>query len=278
MGIPAIKLNLAPPATPWRLHHVAISWTVFAVGTAGLAIAILYTLLAYREADMAGRKAVAITEQARTAQKQQSEVLNDLREIKVDAELPRWRLAERILMERALPWSRITAELERSLVHNVRVKSIQRARGTDQTVQLKLRGESRSQASEAEFIESLQKNFAFAQVILEREAEIPNRRGSLEFDYNLQLNTEPPPYALLPKYGPARKPGQDIEPEPEPPKPETPPAQTQEARPATPQPTEQPVQPQPRPQRDTTVRPVRPARREPSQRQFSPGREGRRER
>ena len=46
-----------------------------------------------------------------------------LRSVDVAKELPRWRLAERIYTERSLPWSRLTAELERSLVQDVRIKS-----------------------------------------------------------------------------------------------------------------------------------------------------------
>lgn len=214
MGIPAIKLNLAPPPTLWRLYHSRIAWITFALGTIGLGISVMATLKAYREADAAGQRTVAITQQARTAQQQQAMILNELRDVDVDREMPRWRLAERILMERALPWSRITAELERSLVQDVRIKSIQRTRGTDQSVQLKLRGESRTLDAETHFIESLKDNLAFAQVILEREAELTNSRGALEFDYTLQLSTEPPEYELLPRYGPepgaARRVARDV--------------------------------------------------------------------
>jgi len=205
MGVPVIKLNLAPHPTLWRLRHGAIAWIVFAIGTIGLGFSALATMKAYQEADRAGQRTVAITDQARSAQRQQAKLLDELREINVGQEMPRWRLAERILMERALPWSRITAELERSLVQDVRLKSIQRTRGTDQSVQIKLIGEARSYVAEAHFIESLKENHAFSQVILNREAEITNSRGALEFDYTLMLNTEPPPYVLLPKYGPERK-------------------------------------------------------------------------
>ena len=202
MGIPVIKLNLAPPPTLWRLHHNLISWIVFAVGTMGLAISVLATIKAYQEADRAGQRTVAITEQARSAQHQQAMILNELREVNVEQELPRWRLAERILTEQAMPWSRITAELERALVQDVRIKSLQRIRSADQSVQLKVKGESRSIEAEADLVESLQKNFAFAHVILERVTEPNHLRGGLEFYYALDLNTEMPPYEALPLYGP----------------------------------------------------------------------------
>jgi len=236
---------------------------VLAAGTIGLGISLVATIGAYQEADRAGQRTVAITEQAKGAQKRQAKVMDELREIKVDQEMPRWRLAERILMERALPWSRITAELERSLVQDVRLKSIQRTRGTDQTVQIKLRGESKNHDAEAEFIVSLQKNLSFAQIVLDRESEMSNRRGALEFDYTLLLNTEPPPYEPLPKYGPERKPGwAESVPEPPPePKPEPAAPAPQQAQPPAqqtfplPQSLDEPVL------RDRT----RPARRSPSQ-------------
>jgi len=204
MGIPNIKLNLAPPPTMWRLHHAAISWAALAIGSIGLGFSVLATVKAYKEAEQAGLMTVSIAEQARMAQMQQNQILVELRDIQVDKEMPRWKLAERILLERALPWSRLTAELERSLVQDVRLKSILRTRGTDQSVQLKLRGDARTEAAETNFIESLQENLAFAHVFLERDSEVQNAKGMWEFDYTLQLSAAPPQYELLPKYGPVR--------------------------------------------------------------------------
>jgi len=206
MGIPTIKLNLAPPPTMWRLHHAAISWAVLIIGAIGLGFSVLATVKAYKEAEQAGQMTVSIAEQAKMAQMQQNQILLELRDIQVDKEMPRWKLAERILLERALPWSRLTAELERSLVQDVRLKSIQRTRGNDQSVQLKLRGDARSEAAETNFIVSLQENLAFAHVFLERDSEVQNSRGMWEFDYTLQLSATPPTYELLPKYGPVRTP------------------------------------------------------------------------
>jgi hypothetical protein len=238
---------------------------VLVIGTVGLGLAFVATTKAYQEADRAGQMTVAITDRAKEAQRQQAKVMDELRDIKVEQEMPRWRLAERILMERALPWSRITAELERSLVQDVRLKSIQRTKGTDQTVQIKLRGESKTPDAEAEFIVSLQNNLSFAQVVLDRESEMTGRRSSLEFDYTLLLNTEPPPYELLPKYGPERKPGW-VETPPEPP-PESKPEKKEPApQPQAPQPQQPAPQPQPRPQRPERTEPrerTRPLRRLP---------------
>jgi len=265
MGVPTIKLNLAPPPTLWRLRHALLSWIVLAIGTVGFGLAFVATVKAYQEADRAGQMTVAITDRAKEAQVQQAKVMDELRDIRVEQELPRWRLAERILTERALPWSRVTAELERSLVQDVRLKSVQRTKGTDQTVQLKLRGESKTAEAEAEFIVSLQKNLSFAHVILDREAEMTSRRSSLEFDYTLLLNTEPPAYQPLPKYGPERKPGW-VETPPEPP----PEPKQEKKEPEPPAPQQQPQRQTPQyqsPQYPEQRERPRPIRRAPA-RQF----------
>jgi hypothetical protein len=130
-------------------------------------------------------------------------VLAELRDIDVAKELPRWRLAERIFTERSLPWSRLTAELERNLAQDVRLKSVQRTRGSDLRVQLKLKGEAKSRAAESAFVEALQKNPFFEQVVLEREGE--RQGGGVDFDCTLAAVSLPPPYVPLPKYGPATK-------------------------------------------------------------------------
>ena len=68
-------------------------------------------------------------------------------------------------------------------------------------VQLKIKGEARSREAEADFVESLQKNPFFEQVILEREGE--RQGGGVDFDYTLAASSNPPPYRPLPKHRPA---------------------------------------------------------------------------
>ena len=142
------------------------------------------------------------TQGARDLVQAQRSIQERLQAVDVEKELPVWRLAERILGERAHPWSRLTAELERSLVQDVRLRSLQRARDAAQQVELRIRGEARSRAAEEAFVQSLQKNACFSQVVLEREAE--RQGGGVEFEYTLSLSAAPPAYAPLPKYG-ARK-------------------------------------------------------------------------
>jgi Tfp pilus assembly protein PilN len=205
MAVPVLKLNLAPPSNYWRTHHALLSWSALALGALVLAGSLASTWLSYRQAAQSSRRAGSIAAQTRTAAASQARILEELRSVDVARELPRWRLAERIFTERSLPWSRLTAELERSLVQDVRLRSIQRTRGNDQKVQLKLKGEARSRQAEAEFVESLQKNAFFEQVLLERESE--RQGGGVDFDYTLTASSTPPPYHPLPKYGPRPKPG-----------------------------------------------------------------------
>ncbi|MGA2079892.1 MAG: PilN domain-containing protein [Holophaga sp.] len=203
MAVSVLRLDLAPPTNFWRTHHVAIGWSALALGGLILAGSLGFTWMGYQAAAHSGKLAGNLNTRTRTAADAQARVLSELRGIDVAKELPRWRLAERIFTERSLPWSRLTAELERSLVQDVRLKSVQRNRGSDRKVQLKIKGEARSREAEAEFVQALEKNPFFEQVILEREGE--RQGGGVEFDYTLAASSNPPPYVPLPKYGPPPK-------------------------------------------------------------------------
>lgn len=200
MAVATLKLDLAPPSNYWRLNHVMLSWTALALGGLVLAGSLGLTWVAYQHAAQAGKLAGSLANKTRSTADAQTRVLAELRSIDVTRELPRWRLAERIYTERSLPWSRLTSELERSLVKDVRIKAIQRNRSADLKVQLKLSGEARTRDAEAAFMDSLQKNAFFEQVILEREGERPG--GGVDFNYTLAAASVPPPYRPLPK-GPA---------------------------------------------------------------------------
>lgn len=202
MAVPVIKLNLAPPTTLWRQNHHILGWASLLLGLLALFAAGSVSLLAYRDARLAGEKAILSTEEAREVVRKQMAIQDRLSSIDVEKELPVWRLAERILGERSLPWSRLTAELERSLVQDVRLKSIQRTRDSNQSVELKIRGEAKSRIAEESFVESLHKNPFFSQVVLEREAD--RQGGGVEFEYTLPVSPAPPPYEALPKFGPVR--------------------------------------------------------------------------
>jgi len=200
MSVLVLKLDLAPPSNPWRNNHVLLGWAALALGALVLAGSLALTWVAYRSAAISGRLAGSLANKTRSTAETQARILTELRSVDVTRELPRWRLAERIYTERSLPWSRLTSELERCMVKDMRVKSVQRNRSNDQRVQLKLKGEARSREAEAAFVEALQKNPFFDQVILEREGE--RQGGGVDFDYTLSVAANPPPYQPLPK-GPA---------------------------------------------------------------------------
>lgn len=205
MAVPSLKLDLAPPSTFWRLNHALLGWATLGAGVLVLASSIGLTVRAWSQASRAGKRAVLANVEKTRAEDAQNRVLDELRAIDVARELPRWKLAERIFTERSLPWSRLTAELERSLVQDVRLKSLQRSRGSDMKVQVKIKGEAQSRTAEAAFVQSLQKNTFFEQVILEREGE--RQGGGVEFECTLAAQSAPPPYAPLPKHGPPAKAG-----------------------------------------------------------------------
>jgi hypothetical protein len=202
MGVPSIKLNLVPEPSLWREQHLAFGWAAFALGAAVFLGVSGYTAWSYQRASQAGKAAVSADAQTRIAATQERQLLSQLQQIDVDQELPRWRLAERILSERAAPWSRLSAELEQSLVDGSRIKNMERTRGADQSVLLKVKAEARSREAESGFIENLRKDPVFTQVALEREAQQPG--GGWEFDLSLPVVPLPPPFVPT---GAGAKPG-----------------------------------------------------------------------
>jgi hypothetical protein len=204
MAIPVLKLNLAPEPSLWRQNHEAFGWGAVGLGALLLVGTSAYTGWKYLKAGQEARIVAQKLAEAQQVAKEQRQLVAVLQTVDVSTELPRWKLAERILSERSLPWSRLTAELERSLVQDVRVKSIQRTRGTDQTVQLALKGEARSRDAEVKFIERLQGNGVFTQVLLEREAE--RQGGGLDFELKLPATSTPKAYEPLPEPEASRSP------------------------------------------------------------------------
>lgn len=196
MPIPVLKLNLAPRPSLWRQKHLALGWAAIAVGSLGLVGALATWGLRAHQARKAGAQAILISRDAQAAARKQDKLVEQLKSVDVAKELPRWKLAERIFTERTLPWSRLTAELERSLVQDVRLKSIQKVRGSDQRVGLKLKGEGRTREAEENFVASLQKDDLFQQVILEREAE--RAGGGVDFEIYLPVVAVPSPYQPFP--------------------------------------------------------------------------------
>lgn len=194
MAVPVLHLNLAPRPSLWRQRHTLLGWLATGVGSLVLALAIGMTWRAYHQANRAGRDAVSLTEEARRAARQEQQLQASLQDMDASREQSRWKLAERILQERSLPWSRLTAELEQCMVPDMRLKGVQRARSNTQQVVLKLKGEARTRQAEAEFVEALRATPVFAQVVLERETE--RAGGGWDFEISLPAAAVPPPFRV----------------------------------------------------------------------------------
>ncbi|MBS1765854.1 MAG: hypothetical protein JST05_00410 [Acidobacteria bacterium] len=195
MAIQPIKLNLVPEPSLWRERHLPLGWAILGLGAAIFVGVATYTAWSYHRASVAGAAAIHADAQTRLAATREQQILSQLQQIDVDQELPRWHLAEQILSERAAPWSRLAAELEQCLVDGTRLKNVERARGQNQTLLLKVKAESRSRDAEAGFIENLRKDAVFTQVSLDRESQQPG--GGWEFDLTLPVAALPPPFVAL---------------------------------------------------------------------------------
>lgn len=202
MAVPILNLNLAPRPSLWRQRHVLLGWIALGTGCAILMGAIGFTWRAYHQANRAGRAAVSLTEETKRAARQEQQIQASLLEIDVAREGARWKLAERILQERSLPWSRLTTELEQCMAPDMRLVNLQRTRGSAQQVVMKLKGEARTRQAEAAFVDALRNTPVFAQVTMERESERVG--GGWDFEISLPTATVPPPFqAKTIKLGPA---------------------------------------------------------------------------
>ena len=191
MSLPRLELNLAPQPTLWRQRHLQLGWGILALGLTVLLLAAGLTAKAYWEARRAGHEAYMLNEEARKSAKREQQLLTQLAAFDVSKEMPRWRNAERILQERALPLSRLLSEVEQCMPDGVRIKGIQSTRGRDR-VQMKIKAEAKSREAEVAFIESLQRATVFTQVGLERESERPGT--GWDFELTLAATGTPAPF------------------------------------------------------------------------------------
>lgn len=205
MAVPVLQLNLAPRPSLWRQRHLALGWIGLGAGLLVLVGAIAFTWRAYHQASRAGRAAVSLTEETRRAARQEQQLQASLQDMDATREQSRWKLAERILQERSLPWSRLTVELEQCMVPDMRMKGIQRSRSNAQQVVMKVKGEARTRQAEAAFVEALRSTPVFAQVVLERESE--RTGGGWDFEISLPTAAVPPPFLVKAiKQGPVQPP------------------------------------------------------------------------
>ena len=192
MAVPALQLNLAPRPTLWRQRHRLLGWAALGFGAVFLLGSLGLTWRAYHQAGRAGRDAVSLTEETRRAARSEAQIQASLQGMDATREQARWKLAERILQERSLPWSRVTAELEQCMTPGMRLKALQRTRGNAQQVVMKLKGEAQTRESEAAFVDALRTAPVFSEVILEREAE--RQGGGWDFELSLPAAAVPPPF------------------------------------------------------------------------------------
>ena len=194
MAVPLLPLNLAPRPSLWRQQHHLLGWASLSLGTVFLLGTLGFTWRAYHQANRAGRDAVSLTEETRKAARLEQMIKTSLQDMDATREQARWKLAERILQERSLPWSRLTAELEQCMVPDMRLKALQRVRSSGQQVVMKIKGEARTREAEAAFVDALRGAPVFAQVVLEREAE--RAGGGWEFEISLPAAPIPPPFQV----------------------------------------------------------------------------------
>ncbi len=133
------------------------------------------------------------TEQIQLSLDRMKEIQKQLSSFDLDRETPRWKLAEKLLQEKTIPWSRLLYEIEVALPDGVRLRDIQKTRGVDQQVVLKFHGESTTEEGKVKFIQQLGSSPIFKELILERENQ--GSQGGWEFEMTLPVKNVIPPVA-----------------------------------------------------------------------------------
>ena len=187
MAVPAIKINLIMPKPIWRTHHILISWFTLVLGCLILVSVAILMFRLNAKASLFEKKIKNATSTFSDVDWMENQIGDtlELRELDVTKELPIWQLAERIYFERYVTWSRITEEIERSLVPGVRITSIRRSSFSGNAIKIEIVGEALSRMTEATFMGLLKKNRFFNQVIIEKESE--RQGGGVLFAYIINI-------------------------------------------------------------------------------------------
>jgi hypothetical protein len=174
VAIPIIKLNLVPQKNFWQTYHVFISWLVLVLGGLILVWSMVLTLRVFFFFFRSEKQLYKFSSRSTSPDVADVSSIAELKMLDVAKALPMWQLAERSYAERIATWSRITEELERSCVQNVRITSIVRnSFSSSKGIKVRIVGEALSRNAEVAFIESLKKNIFFEQILLENESERP---------------------------------------------------------------------------------------------------------
>lgn len=184
MAIPTIKLNLVPQKPFLQTYHLFIGWFALAIGVLTLVWSIMLTVKTYRKTIKYERQIGRLSSGSISADAIDAGNIADLQNLDIPKELPKWQLAERVGAERNAPWSRIIEEIE-CIVPNVHINSILRNSFSGKGIKIEVTGEASSRKAEVAFMESLEKNNFFKQIVLEKESE--SQEGGVLFAINITI-------------------------------------------------------------------------------------------
>lgn len=185
-----LNINLVPSRSWWKINGDRISKVVLITGLILFAVSatrILWSstqlLRGFAQSRQASKRSTELNIESK-------KIEDSLQSFNYGSEVPRWVEAEAFLRDRGLPWSRILGEIEQSMGDGIKIVNMQRSKGKDQQVLLKIKAESLSNASKQSFIEKMAGNALFVSILMDREEE--RMDGGWEFDLSLTLNSIAP--------------------------------------------------------------------------------------
>ncbi|MFM8234115.1 MAG: PilN domain-containing protein [Holophagaceae bacterium] len=180
-----IEINFLNPTVWWNPKRIKWGRYVWLSGVALVFLVSLVVLFLLIKIFYISYATSQNTQHIKESLSHMKQVQSQLSQFDLERETPKWKLAEKLLQEKSIPWSRLLYELEVALPDGVRLRNIQKTRGADQQVVLKFQGESTTEEGKVKFIQQLGSSSIFKELILERENQ--GSQGGWEFEMTLPV-------------------------------------------------------------------------------------------
>ncbi|HKW89537.1 MAG TPA: hypothetical protein VJN21_12355 [Candidatus Acidoferrales bacterium] len=155
------------------------------IGLLALAALVVLSFDTYRTwlSARATRDEIArLTSQVRTEQQQQDALRAEFNSKAVEQTMARSANLNGLIAERAFPWTKMFADLERILPPGVRVISISPGRDKDGNINVSLSMGAESDAAKLRFLESLEASQAFSDILVKSESRPTQARSVASSD------------------------------------------------------------------------------------------------
>lgn len=176
------RFNLATSPLENNRRFIAGAGIVGLFGLVALAFLSLHTYRTRRSARTTREEIAQLTAQVRTEQQEQDALRKEFQSKAVQETMARSAYLNGLIAERAFPWTKMFADLERILPPGVRVISISPGRDKDGNMNVALSMGAESDAAKLKFLESLETSSTFSNVLVKSESRPDQAHGPTTSD------------------------------------------------------------------------------------------------